>query len=329
MEKLLTIVIPSYNVEPYLRKGLDTMADSRLKETLEVLIINDGSSDDTPGIAREYEKKYPEIFRLINKENGGHGSVINTGIKEAAGRYFRIIDGDDWVITDNLVKLIKKLAGTDADIIADKKSEIDMTTLKGELISLPKSALPDKIYDIGQVFEMDDMMQYFMIHIFSIKTQLLRDHNISVLEKVFYEDSEYVLKSISIAKSVQFIDLEIYQYMVGNVNQSVSTINFVKRYGNFDAVTKEMLKFSQDHHNAFVTSRVRNVILTQYYIALIYNTDRKQGAKWAKELNAYLKLNYKFYYRLTRGRYRLDQILHALGFDYEKLQKLRKLLGKN
>ena len=104
--KLLTIIIPSYNTMSFMDKNISTFLDERLFEKTEILIINDGSEDETATLARKYEKKYKGYIRLIDKENGGHGSTINIGIKEAKGKFFKVVDADDWVNTENLVKLI-------------------------------------------------------------------------------------------------------------------------------------------------------------------------------------------------------------------------------
>ena len=109
MEKVLTITIPSYNVEKYLNQTLDSFIQEEILADIEVLIVDDGSKDRTPLIGKEYEEKYPGTFRVISKENGGHGSTINRGILEARGRYFKVVDGDDWVNTGDFVKLVKPL----------------------------------------------------------------------------------------------------------------------------------------------------------------------------------------------------------------------------
>ena len=117
MSKIFTVTIPAYNVEKYLDEILPTYLDERLLDDIKLLIVNDGSKDSTAEIGRRYEEKYPNTVRLINKENGGHGSTINTGIKEASGKYFKVIDGDDWVDTEELVKFIAYLKNADTDII--------------------------------------------------------------------------------------------------------------------------------------------------------------------------------------------------------------------
>ena len=95
MEKILTVVVPSYNAEAYLKEDIPTFLDERILEDLEILIVNDGSKDGTGRTGREFQQKYPETIRVIDKENGGHGSTINVGIREATGTYFRVVDADE------------------------------------------------------------------------------------------------------------------------------------------------------------------------------------------------------------------------------------------
>ena len=114
-EKILTVTIPSYNVEAYLEDCLESFVNSEVMDDIEVLIVNDGSSDNTAKIAQRYVDKYENTFRLINKENGGHGSTINTGVREAKGKYFKVVDGDDWVDTRSFIHLVKVLKESDAE----------------------------------------------------------------------------------------------------------------------------------------------------------------------------------------------------------------------
>lgn len=116
-DKLLTISIAAYNVAPYLSKTLSSLIIDKNLDRLEVLIINDGSKDETSDIAEEFVKKYPQTFVLINKKNGGHGSTINAGIENATGKYFKVLDGDDWLDPQGLEKLLYKLDKTNADLV--------------------------------------------------------------------------------------------------------------------------------------------------------------------------------------------------------------------
>ena len=115
--KLLSIVIPTYNTEQYLRRCLDSVLTSEVLPELEVLVVNDGSKDRSPEIAREYEARYPDTVTLIDKENGGHGSTINEGLRAATGKYFRVLDSDDWFDTCNFVKFFAALHDCDEDVV--------------------------------------------------------------------------------------------------------------------------------------------------------------------------------------------------------------------
>ncbi len=111
MKKILTVVIPAYNIEKYIENCLDSFVIPEVLEDLEVLIVNDGSKDRSADLAAAYEKRYPNSFRVINKENGGHGSTINRGLLEASGKYFKVVDGDDWVEREAFLRLMDCLKG--------------------------------------------------------------------------------------------------------------------------------------------------------------------------------------------------------------------------
>ena len=118
MAKLLSISIAAYNVENFLKGTLDSLlADEETLAKMEVIVVNDGSKDRTAEIAREYCDRYPESFRLIDKENGGYGSTINSAVRVASGKYFRLLDGDDWYFTENQKGYVEFLEKTEADIV--------------------------------------------------------------------------------------------------------------------------------------------------------------------------------------------------------------------
>ena len=125
MQKVLTITIPSYNVEKYLKQTLDSFLSPEILEEVEVLIVDDGSKDRTAEIGKVYERQYPQTFRVISKENGGHGSTINRGIQEAKGTYFKVVDGDDWVDTEDFVKLVKALKNCTAQYVVTNYYEVN------------------------------------------------------------------------------------------------------------------------------------------------------------------------------------------------------------
>ena len=115
--KTLSISIAAYNAEKWLSKCLDSFCVPDVMDYLDVIIVNDGSSDGTSEVACKYITAYPDTFRLINKDNGGHGSTINASIPNAIGKYYKIVDADDWVENDGLIDLINKLNSIDADVV--------------------------------------------------------------------------------------------------------------------------------------------------------------------------------------------------------------------
>jgi glycosyltransferase involved in cell wall biosynthesis len=324
----LTIVVPSYNVEKYLHKALSSYADSRFEGLLEVLIVNDGSTDSTVEIAQEYVSKFPIIFILINKRNGGHGSTINTGIQYAKGRYLRIVDGDDWVITENLYLLLQKMQHVDTDLIVDMKRNVQMDTGGSIAIDLPGGIQSDVVYDIRDLDKNKSVLRYLSMPVFSIKTSILRENLISLLEHTFYVDYEYVVKSVNYFHSLIFLNLEIYQYLIGNIDQSISVGNFVKRYGQHERVILELLRFSKTNltNMNFTQTKIRIGINMQYLILLIYDKNRHEGRIRAMEFRSKLRNIYPEYWKLTRLKYYILVILHAVGVDAIKYDMIKKSL---
>lgn len=326
--KLLSVAVPCYNVENYLDTCLTSFADPRLNDGLEVLIVNDGSQDRTPQIAEKYVQAYPAIFKLINKENGGHGSAVNAGIANASGKYFRIVDGDDWVHTDNLVTLVQRLSSIETDLVVDEKRTVHMVTREETFFPLPPGLPFDTPCDFREYCG-GEMCEYYYLHTVMARTDLIHRYGIHLLEHVFYVDFEYILKVTSRSRTITFLDLDIYRYLIGNTGQSVDSQNYVRRYAHHDRVTKEVLRFAgQEPFDAavqdYVNNRAERIIHTHYNISLIYNKDRRQGKRQAKEFRRFLKEQYPYFYRRTAGRYRKAAFLHLLGIDYDRLQKLMK-----
>ena len=128
MEKILTVVIPSYNVERFLQETLESFVEERVLKDIEVLVVDDGSKDGTAEIGKAFEQMYPGTFRVISKENGGHGSTINKGIEQCQGKYFKVVDGDDWVNTEDFCILVDKLKTCEADYVVTNYYEVNDQT---------------------------------------------------------------------------------------------------------------------------------------------------------------------------------------------------------
>ena len=321
----LSIIVPSYNVEAYLEHGLFTYDDDRLAGLVQVVVVNDGSTDGTRQIAERFVEARPTVFTLVNKENGGHGSAINAGINAAVGKYCRVIDGDDWANTDNLCKLAHALESFDCDLVCDVKQEVDMMTGKKELFPFPDYVPQDGVHPFEEVCSREDIASYIMIHTLMVRTDYARSINLHLLEKTFYVDFEYVVKATLDARDIRFIDLNVTQYLVGNSAQSVADDSYVRRWGDHTRVAQEILRLYEDRkgalsetRRAYLQRRARLICNTHYNIALIFDKDRKRGMARAKEFRRYLRSEHPDIAALTEKRYRTAYVLHHLGVDSQK-----------
>ncbi len=221
MQKLLTIVVPVYKVEAYINKCLDSLViDPELMEKMDVLIINDGTPDNSAIMSREYVKRYPNTFRQIDKDNGGHGSVWNLGVKEAYGKYTKFLDSDDWL--ENLDIMIRKLEGTDADLVI---TSCIAHCPGNELWKLEiKDMEFDRVYDADRFDWLGNRSHgnYIFHHCAIYKTEMFRQYLPLFLEKQPYDDVILGAASIIGAKTLVAWDLEVYQYLMDREGQSIS-----------------------------------------------------------------------------------------------------------
>ena len=223
MQKILTIVVPVYKVEPYINKCLDSciLTDEKLMSQLEVIIVNDGTPDNSAEMSREYVKRYPQTFRQIDKENGGHGSAWNVGLKEATGKYLRFLDSDDWLT--NLDKLMSVLQDTQADVVMTSLNNYHEDTQKNNLWQISECHL-NEVRTIEQ-FTFDDFYgkTNVMNFLFSTyKTELLQPLYPLFMEGVMYDDSILYALPFIYAKSYMCCDFVLYNYLSGRVGQSMN-----------------------------------------------------------------------------------------------------------
>lgn len=244
--KLLSIIIPVYKVEDYINKCLDSLIVSpELMDKMDVLIINDGTPDKSADISREYVKRFPEVFRQIDKENGGHGSVWNLGVKEAYGKYIKFLDSDDWL--ENLDKMLMKLDKTDVDLIITSNV---CHCAGGVLWKLKiKDMEFDHVYDADNFDWLSNRSHgnYIFHHCAIYKTEMFRQYLPLFLEKQPYDDVILGAAPIIGAKTLVAWDMEVYHYLMDREGQSIS-LEVQRR--NIDAkirVHKSTIEFIEKH----------------------------------------------------------------------------------
>ncbi len=245
-EKLLTLVVPTYNMELYIARCLKTVTEPSVPDTLEVIVVNDGSKDKSLDIIRTFEQARPDIVTVIDKPNGHYGSCVNAGLKAATGKYFRMLDADDWVNTEALVALLGKLADCDADLVVTLRTEHITDVEKGQFVkTFPMTKVEyGKVYSAPQ-FDISTHTEKheFNMHSMTYKTEILRQIGLRHLEGVCYTDLQYCFMPIDRIKSLVVYDLYLYQYFIGRDDQSTSAVSLRR---NFKHICK-VLRCSLDY----------------------------------------------------------------------------------
>lgn len=298
MQKLLTIVVPVYKVEPYINKCLDScvLDDEKLMNQLEVIIVNDGTPDRSAEMSREYVKRYPNTFRQIDKENGGHGSAWNVGLKEATGKYLRFLDSDDWLT--NLDKLMEKLAGTDADLVFTQLYKYMVEN--NEYVLFPINGAKNRIIPVLD-FPFKETNDYTIadFQYCTYKTEILKPLYPLFDEHVFYDDMVLFVAPQLLGKTCYICDFILYNYLIGRPGQTMNP-EVQRRNQNFMIQEyKKMLSFYHQYSQKTdglawaqhaIASHVSQHFLSRF-ILLPYAQSKKEGEKIKQDIKSFSTLH--------------------------------------
>lgn len=297
---ILTIAVPSYNVAKFLNAGIHTLIDNKYSNKIEILIINDGSKDDTAKIAKQLEKLTTvdgtSIVKLIDKPNGGHGSTINKGIELARGKYFKLMDGDDYFIEKDFVKFIEILEKEDSDII--------LTNYIADY-SIDAIKIPVRHYGFmtpGVQYRID-LMDGFgygfeewgpLLSTSTYKTTILKKANFKIDEHCFYVDMEYNFIGYLNSDTVVYYPLDIYNYYLGRAGQSVSAESYRRNFKNHEKVTLRLIeeyykiKSIDENKRKYLKNKIIvPLIEAQYYILTQNLVNGKEFRAFDKKLKKY------------------------------------------
>lgn len=256
MQKLLTIIVPVYNVEPYINKCLDSLIleDANLMELLEVIIVNDGTPDRSAELSREYVKRYPKTFRQIDKENGGHGSAWNVGLKEATGKYVRFLDSDDWLT--NLDKLLNNLQTTDVDVVVTQVSifysKENRTEVNDSFKDIDGRELPIESEKFGAG------ISNFWHSTYNLS--LLKPLYPLFLEGVSYDDTILCIVPHLFAKTFVVYDFVVYNYLQGREGQSVDIKVVQKKMNDHFKNYRQLVEFVENTEYGLADKFVEEVL---------------------------------------------------------------------
>lgn len=240
---VLSVVVPAYNAEAYLARALDSLVGF---DGVEVLVVDDGSTDGTAALARRYETAHPGVVRLISKPNGGHGSAINAGLAEARGAYLKVVDADDWLDRSALGSVLATLGGF---LAADRPVDLLVTNFVYEKVGKRtktvvryQGALPaGRVIGWGQTRRFAKR-QYLMMHALTYRTQVLREAGLVLPEHTFYVDNLYALVPLAHVSTLYYLDVDLYRYFIGRSDQSVQEAVMIRRIDQQLRVNRLMLE---------------------------------------------------------------------------------------
>ncbi|WP_112179799.1 MULTISPECIES: glycosyltransferase family A protein [Paraliobacillus] len=294
--KLLSVVIPCYNSQDYMRYCIESLLPGG--EDVELLIVNDGSVDRSAEIADEYAKKYPTIIKSIHQENGGHGEAVNTGIRNASGRYFKIVDSDDWVDIRAYMKILKVLKCLIDDNLVDLI--ISNFVYEKEGAKYKKIMKYDNVLPQNMVFSWDDIKhfrkgQYILMHSVIYRTQLLLDCELKLPKHTFYVDNLYVFTPLKFVNNIYYVNVDFYRYFIGREDQSVHEKIMIKRIDQQIKVNKLMIEQANleliKNQNLYQYMLRHLEIVTVVSAILLIRSGTVENIKKKRELWRYIKKN--------------------------------------
>ena len=338
--KLLSIAIPCYNSEAYMRNCIESLLPGG--DEVEILIVDDGSvKDNTAQIADEYEARYPGICRAIHQENGGHGEAVNAGLRAATGIYFKVVDSDDWVDEEALLKILDTIKGFVKD-----ESEVDMVIANYvyEKVGMThkKVIRYDNVLPENQIFKWEDigrfrLDQYILMHSVIYRTEMLKLCQLELPKHTFYVDNIYVYYPLPHVRTLYYMNVDLYRYFIGREDQSVNEKVMISRIDQQLFVTKKMI--SMYELRLIGSKKLRKYMVNYLAIMmtvssiLCIRSKKKENLEKKKELWAYLKKkDYRTYMKIRYGI--LGQTMNLPGRSGRRVSSLaytvaRRLIGFN
>ena len=241
--KLLTFTVPCYNSAGYMRKCIDSLLKGG--DEVEILIIDDGSKDGTGAIADRYARDYPGICKAIHQENGGHGEGINEGLRHASGKFFKVVDSDDWVDESALRRVLSAIRGMEgkeaADLIVCNYVYEYMDGSPSQPICYRKVFPDGKLVSWGETKPFGPS-EYLTLHSAIFRTEILHRCGRVLPKHIFYEDNLFVYDPLPLTRKILYLDADFYRYQIGRPGQSVNESTMVKRWSHQMLVTKEIFK---------------------------------------------------------------------------------------
>lgn len=334
MEKVLTVIVPTYNMEHYLRHCLDSLVVPNMGMA-EVIIVNDGSTDSSSAIAHEYEQKYPQTFRVVDKVNGNYGSCINCALPMVQGKYVKILDADDSFDKNNYNQYLSYLATMDADVIltdycfVNPKDEITEYHIYSDRCHL----IPEKIMHFPDVYQ---RTSWFMLHMHGLTyhTRLFKNLNYHQLEGVSYTDAQWSFEPMINVTTIVYYPITLYRYLVGRSGQTME--DQAAHIQDLMSVTLELIHFYTLHRidtmpNALFFDQALQLELEVIYIPCLY--EHTYNRNLLKNFETKLKQYPTFFEKIGNFSYHGLKIVklwrkhgYSLPFWFPAFKMLQKIV---
>ena len=306
--KLITYAIPCYNSAEYMDACIESIMACE-RDDIEIIIVDDGSTkDDTLAKARAWESTNPGIIRAIHQENGGHGAAVMTGLENARGLYFKVVDSDDWLDNEANVAMLHKLASFDEplDLMLVNYVYEHTADNTSEVMSYRR------MFPEGRVFSWDDcghfgLTKYILMHSVIYRTQMLRDCGLTLPRHTFYVDNIFVYVPLPECKRIYYMDIDLYRYFIGREDQSVNESVMISRIDQQLRVTRIMIDsfiLERDVKSPRLRSYMRNYLTMMMVICTVFSmmSDREDKEQLRIDIWKYLRSHdYQTYLKIRRS----------------------------
>ncbi len=305
--KYLTITVPCFNSEEYLERCMDSLVIGG--ERVEIIVVDDGSTDQTGNIADSYQSWYPDIVRVVHKGNGGHGSGVNTGLKLATGKYFKVVDSDDWLEEKAYMELLQKI-----EELYEKDNAPNLFICNYTYNHLDEGK--EKMVHYRNVFPVDKLCtweeikafhpsQYLVMHALIYRTSILRKSGVILPEHTFYVDNIFAYRPLPYVETLYYLDINLYQYYLGREDQSVNEKVLISRIEQQIKVTKIVtecvdLREVKKRHPKLARYMCRNISIMMAIssIHLLLSEDKNARVRHHEIWSDIKRENPSLYYKL-------------------------------
>ncbi len=306
-QKILTIAIAAYQVEAYIENTLSSLIVPEAMDAFEVLVIDDGGTDKTLEIAAGFAEQYPGTFRLIHKRNGGYGTVVNHAIGIAEGKYFKLLDGDDWFDNEGFARYLSALREADEDALVTPMYNVtDEKTLINHA-----GYEEDMSFDIRNFHPRRPLSHWCL----TFKTSVLRESGVRCLAHTLYTDQIYSTVPFSMVETVRFLNIPLYAYRLGRDGQSMSRESRIRHINDLLRVNHLLYEFCSTEKNnpayTYLLFRVSTYYMSAFKLFLILPSSRKNLAA-LKQYEKKSEAAYPEIYREAEVSSRTGSLLKAM-----------------